>query len=622
MFAERMTAQNLRDVIIPREDFHPWPTCDERDMWMALPEEMRSACVDLATESLDEPWSTLSATEYLQFARTGNRSDYQALYFSRRSKLLTLVLGECIEGEGRFLDAIIDGIWAICEESSWCLPAHVKRQKAGPGLSDVEEPLVALFSAETSALLAGTAWLLRSQLDAVSPLICNRIELEVGRRILSPARSAFFWWMGDGTRKLNNWTPWVCSNWLITTLLLERDETKRLGDVEEIGRILDRFIEDYGVDGGCDEGPSYWGHAGGSLFDCLELLHAASRGKIDFFSDPLIGKIASYIMGVHIVGPWFVNFSDAGPRLSPDWALLSRFAARIHNPSLADFAASFAPETPVLTAGRLASFLRVLPALLHSKALRPAYGEAPLFRDTWFSDIQVMTARDRVGSAKGLFVAAKGGHNRESHNHNDVGNFIVYADGRPLIVDAGVGTYTRQTFGAGRYDLWTMQSTWHNLPTINGYSQLMGSEYRAGDVEYESSDEAVMFRLDIGGAYPPEAGVAYYRREVALHRGREVIISDSYSVAGGRVSLRLLTAAVPEVDGDGRIALAERTLGEGYVSGAGYLSYDAQKVAVVIGQREIEDARLQEAWGDQLYYIDITPVEAVSEGSIVLRIGC
>jgi len=66
----------------------------------------------------------LTAVRFMDFGRDGNRSRYEALYFRRRSALGGLVLAECLENEGRFIDQIINGIWCICEESTWILPAH------------------------------------------------------------------------------------------------------------------------------------------------------------------------------------------------------------------------------------------------------------------------------------------------------------------------------------------------------------------------------------------------------------------------------------------------------------------------------------------------------------------
>src|SRR5437868_14155296 len=71
-----------------------------------------------------------------------------------------------------------------------------------------------------------------------------------------------------------------------------------------------------------------------------------------------------------------------------------------------------------------------------------------------------MAARSVPNSAQGLYVAAWGGHNAQSHNHNDVGNFIVYGDGKPVLIDVGVETYSAKTFSPQRYEIWTMQSAY------------------------------------------------------------------------------------------------------------------------------------------------------------------
>jgi hypothetical protein len=84
--------------------------------------------------------------------------------------------------------------------------------------------------------------------------------------------------MGFTDREVNNWNPWINSNWLASVLLLERDPQRRVRAFAKIARSLDRFIDAYPDDGGCDEGPSYWGRAGASLFESLELLHAATGG--------------------------------------------------------------------------------------------------------------------------------------------------------------------------------------------------------------------------------------------------------------------------------------------------------------------------------------------------------
>ena len=105
-------------------------------------------------------WTPLLATRFLEYARIGNRSEYERENFGRRNKLIALALAECAEGQGRFIDEIANGIWLICEETYWGLPAHIGVQRAGVGLPDAAEPTVDLFAAETAAALAYIDYLL------------------------------------------------------------------------------------------------------------------------------------------------------------------------------------------------------------------------------------------------------------------------------------------------------------------------------------------------------------------------------------------------------------------------------------------------------------------------------
>lgn len=83
-----------------------------------------------------------------------------------------------------------------------------------------------------------------------------------------------------------------------------------------------------------------------------------------------------------------------------------------------------------------------------------------------------MAARMEDGSDKGLYLSAKGGNNGESHNHNDVGSFVLYCDGKPVVIDIGTGVYEKKTFSPQRYEIPQMQSLYHNLPIIGGEGQL------------------------------------------------------------------------------------------------------------------------------------------------------
>jgi len=597
--------EKIEKVLIAREKWHPWPQWDERQAWESLPQEVREDLLANGQEYLDYDWPALPATLFLEFARNGNRSRYEHEHFARRRVLTSLVIAECVEGKGRFLDDIVNGVWAICEESFWGLPAHIGAQKAGSGLPDFNEPIVALFVAETSESLAWTSYLLGGQLDKVSPLVCKRIALEIDRRVLTPCfERDNFGWMGFHGGRVNNWNPWCNSNWLASALLIEPDESRRVAAVAKIARSLDNFFNAYEDDGGCDEGPGYWTRAGASLFDCLDLLYSASNGAINVYEQPLVKEIGRYIYRVHIADRYFVNFADASARVGVPASLVYRYGQRIGDDRMAAFGAhAFAKSGGMDSAfegGGTYTMGRYLAQIFGAAELAKAQAKLPLVRDVWLDGIQVMTARDREGGTKGLYLAAKGGHNAESHNHNDVGNFIVYMDGRPAIIDIGVETYSRKTFSSRRYEIWTMQSAYHSLPTIDGVTQAPGRRYAAKDVSYEVGDDHAQLRLDIAGAYPKEANLKSWLRTIRLDRGKGVTITDDYMLSkrAQEMTLSLMTPCRVKVERPGRLLL--ETADEGEPGTAVRVLYDGGKLTANIEVIKVEDSRLRSVWPEEI----------------------
>ena len=240
LFTGKWTESDIREMLLSAEEFRFIPKAGDRNDWEAIPATVRNDYIARSEQYSGASWVTPKASMFLDFVRNGNRSRYQGVRGGRRNQLQALVLGECMEGKGRFLDDIVNGVWTICEETYWGVPAHVGMQERGPGLPDVTEPTVDLFAAETGMQLAWTYYLVGAQLDSISPLIGERIRYEIGRRILDPClERQDFWWMGYGGRIVNNWNPWICSNWLTTVLILEEDSGRRRAEplAEEDGSV-------------------------------------------------------------------------------------------------------------------------------------------------------------------------------------------------------------------------------------------------------------------------------------------------------------------------------------------------------------------------------------------------
>jgi hypothetical protein len=399
-------------------------------------------------------------------------------------------------------------------------------------------------------------------------------------------------------------------------LLLESDRDRRRSTVHRILTVLDRFLEPYPADGGCDEGPGYWGLAAGSLFDALELARTATDGAIDVYAEEKVRNMARFIYLAHIADDYYVNFADASAIIHPNEALVYLFGIRVTDSDMIRHGLRLMqrsreggrPLSSRANIDRQINFQRLLRAVFAPEILEQTMREGsaatsetpPLIAQHWLPDTEFFVAREHAGSAEGFFLAAKGGHNRESHNHNDVGTCLVYCDGKPLLIDAGVGTYVAKTFSQRRYEIWTMQSAYHNfLPRIDGVDQHDGESFAAREARAELSESRALLELDIAGAYPDEAGVEYWRRSIVLDRGACVEISDSFRLRNPQARIEISVLTPSDVDGGsaGELLLYERELGDGRRSAAARLLYP-ESLSAEWEWIALDDPRLRRAWGD------------------------
>ena len=185
-------------------------------------------------------------------------------------------------------------------------------------------------------------------------------------------------------------------------------------------------------------------------------------------------------------------------------------------------------------------------------------------------------------------LGAKAGGNDDSHNHNDTGSVTLYKDGRPLLIDVGVETYSKKTFSPQRYEIWTMQSCWHNLPQFVGegcvYDQHDGAPYAARDVQPLPGGLA----MDLASAYGEVPGLGHYRRTVRLNAQGLTLTDETDCPAPA--ALTLMSVEKPAVERDTRVALG----------GLGRVVLEAP-ARIEVEAVPVTDPRLRIAWPDTLY---------------------
>ena len=548
------------------------PQADDAFWRDSIPTEMRQSYIAYGEQYLDQPWASLPFTVFAENKQTGNRVNYETLCFAKRRQLAALVMAEIMEGKGRFTQNIINGMGSFCEETWWGIPAHYS--KAIP-LAEFQE--VDLFNAETANLIVWTKYMLQQQFDAFSPDLSQRIDREIERRILVPAVENNYWWKTAGM----NWNPWICSNWLSCVLLCEHNEARKAEAIAQIQKATQVFIDAYPEDGGCDEGPHYWDRAAASMFEVLRLLP-------DFpYDAQKIGNMAAYAYKTYIGNDYYVNFADAHNNKDVQQVnIVYPFGLWLNDQNMREFGAYLGRQKGVLTnpaalydqSGNFPTLSRELFFLRNIRYFIAEQPREPLIKDVWLPDLQIMTAR-----RGNLYVAMKGGTNGESHNHNDVGSFIVYVHGKPLFIDPGVGEYTAKTFGNNRYDIWTMQSQYHNLPQINGIDQKEGKDFAAKVISQKNGQ----LTLDIAGAYPAEAKVKSWKRTISSKK-EGVTCTEEYELGEYREPTRLMF-----------IALSPDALQ--------HIHFDAKQMDATIEDISDKlDPLLQGMWRKQMYRIVLT----------------
>lgn len=614
----------LPTVLLPAYSCLPVPTASERNVWSASAGRADAVTLDdilsRADRDLALDWPTPLASSAARVHRDGNRDVWESAAFARQHRLSRATVAAAVTLDEHWIDEVADGIVLLCEQSSWCWPAHDDSLRAhGAILATVTAPYLDLGAGEVVGQLAWIDHLLGTQLDASYPGLRSRMRHEARTRVLDPFVARRDWhWLGlDGD--VHNWSPWIQGNVLVAALRFldaPTEQIERSHVVELVIEGIDRYVSALPADGAIDEGYSYWWNGACRALEALDILAHATGGRLDAAAAiPALRETVAFPHRMHLGSAWYVNHADGQARPPGDrpWHSLFRASQKVGDPAAEAHAASHrVVDRPVASESEgLGRLLRGLtdPAWIAAGSPTDARAGSALPRDVWLGSVEVLVARQSAGSTAGLTLAAKGGSNDEHHNHNDVGSFLVASDGVPVIVDAGRPTYTLATFGPDRYSIWAMQSSWHNVPEVRGVPQSVGRQYAATGAVADITTNRSSLSLDMTAAYPTP-GLVSWRRTVQLDRGAALVtITDAWTLepwghgnepekAEPPTSVRLLLAG-DVVLGDGTAVIIP-------LDGAPAvrLRWPAG-IPAILTMRPLDDPMLSDVWGTSLTRLDL-----------------
>ena len=512
--------------------------------------------VALAYRNLESRYPELDLESYAAFSKTGDRVSYEEPYFQRRNLLLSFAIAQWLQPRPEFLRRVEEGIDLLLAEPSWCLPAHNTYVRDAPALPvpDPDRPVIDLFAAETGATLA----IIQTLVSLDRPLQ-ERLETELEKRIKVPYCSTHFWWMGNGDEPMCNWSPWCTSNVLLVFLLTGGALDGRYLSDKAI-YTLQCFLKDLGEDGGYPEGVEYWTHAALPLVVSLALLKEMGCEEAEKLeSSAKVQSLLDFPLSMHAGGPWYLNWGDCSAK------------AKVGDVRILWSGRFFPCEENLTTDGAHDGLIRYLSLGTYQRHSEtqppfPYYHYPSLGLSVWHKE--------------GWDLGVRAGSNGFSHQHNDLGSLILYRNGRPWLVDAGVETYTGKTFSPERYTIWTMRSPWHNTVNPQGGEQ-------------KSDGKAQVTRSDVRGfegifdeAYPQ--GWKWRR---AFSIDRKISVKDTCPQDS---VLTLISQTKPEIEGR-RIRYP----------GLGVIRF-LEPVAAILEEIPVTDTRLRLAWEGNLWRLLVT----------------
>lgn len=523
----------------------PYPKYSEREKWDEITKGCKNQLIAAGEKRLKHEWFNMSASQYLDYEKTGNRALFKKEE-TNRTALKELALAELAEGEGRFMNQIIDGVWAFSQKWTWSHPQHTKSQKSKRTLPIYEERPITYHSSAVAAQLALIWYLFEEEFNKADPSISTALKNAMELNIFTPymnKHQAGHSWMGFNPefKIINNHLTNENFNCTLCFLLMMDDQERLIQMLQRSVEIEDKFMSYIKHDGACEEGSAYWKASFGKLYQYCKLLHDFSGGQIDVLSNELIRKMGEFKANAYLGGGFHMNYGDGAVRDYVSPALLYRFGKDTGSKMLRNFALYMMIESADKfdnrnLANKTSELAQSLETLRYYNEME-AYQKTLLdnagndinilrrqltdMRSVWYPETEYAIFRN----ASNWILTAKGAHNAESHNHNDVGSGMLYINSMPIIVDPGIGGYDKNTFSRYRYDQWCMRSDWHNLPVINGQIQKYGHEFKATNSLCDTRRNT--FSTEIQNAYPDSVGCVRWQRQYLL-TGNAAKIVDNY----------------------------------------------------------------------------------------------
>ena len=542
------------------------------------------------------PIASATFQEYANFDRVGERHLYDGKMYALRERLNRLAIAVLLDIEGA-RPLYEDILYEFLHLPTWSLTAHLLDHSmedfwdvpAGPyddtgrirGLGRTRMQSQDLCSNTAAFMLAEMAQLLEGKIE---PCLIRWSRQQVYERVLGNfmSLSPFIYYETLPT----NWSGVCMSSIGCAAIYL-------ITDPKTLVPVLMRCIEGLRVhesgyidDGFCPEGFGYWQYGFEHFIMFAELLYRRTGGRIDLMEDEKWRKVAEFGTNCCVGKTMKMPFGDCAWRGQYDEAVRHYIGGTLGLvvPPQGDTKKSF-----------INAFGYAPVQLRHLVWRMPT----PHTTDEFPRSVTYPKAMCYIGSYRSkddpVYLLVKGGDNGESHNHNDVGSFVIIAGDDMVAADTAGGDYNRDYFREKRYTFFATRSISHNVPIVDGVEEFPGTEChpKSFSMTQQGDEDHILF--DLTGVLPTPKLTAFHRAFTGNRKTGRITIEDTFQLSEPcEIRDRIIAINKPEVLGKGAIRLN----GQGGMT----LYFDEDQLRV-----DIQTVAHKVEGRDHIYTLDLIP---------------
>ena len=420
---------------------------------------------------------------------------------------------------------LLESVWVYLNDYTWAPLGHYTEFYYQRTPKDFDFGLIDIFAASASLALVEIKNLFK---DRFPQLLLDRITYEVRRRTIEPFLSRkFFWETHD-----NNWTA-VCTG-AVGGVLMYEDPELFYENQERLHSAMESYLASYKDDGMCVEGVGYWSFGFGFFTTYALLEREFTNGAVDWFARPKVKEIAKFIGKMFLQKNVMATYSDTG--------IDSKYSVNL--PHMLRHVYGDEVEKLPIEHGIIVYDNTHFNFALRSFIYYSAENNAQEMATNVTYSVENSCYFTKRTKAYGFTV--KGGNNGESHNHIDVGNFIIARNNKQIIADIGACPYGEGYHTDKRYTYFNPSAYAHNLPIFDGIGE---DDIRRDDVFVKYDWEKQRAYLDITNGY----GIDFLKKAERVFDFEEnkITMQDSFELSKDtEITERLISVIEPKISGD------------------------------------------------------------------------